>query len=353
MANKRRIERLFSKTKRAYAFRCSEDALIQSSSSGGAFPLMALSVLDGKGVVFGARLCPDGVVRHSWIESADDLGLLQGSKYVQSSMGDCKSQCLDFLKNGKTVLFTGTPCQVAALRNYLDSNDATESMTRRLYTVDLICHGTPSGELFAAYLEWLRKKHKADSPIRGFSFRQKSAGWGLYYYYYYYRNGRKVEVAGEAPYDPYYSAFLRADIYRDCCYRCPFSRRERVGDVTIGDFWGIEKFHPEMYDRRGVSAVLVNTEKGAELFDSLPIGSYVSESATVEEIASCNHNLNQPSKRTEAGEKLAAAVSSAVKEGDYDEVFDGLLKPKLSMKMKVRGLLPMKMRMAIQRFRNS
>ena len=152
-----------------YAAKSRSEKLCMSSSSGGLFSEIALHVLEKSGAVFGAAFAEDGSVRHVSIESADDLGLLRGSKYVQSDIGDCYSRVREFLKAGRWVYFVGTPCQVAGLRKFLRKE------YDRLLTSDLVCHGVPSQKMFAAYKDWEERRH--GGKIREFSFRNLK-GWG-------------------------------------------------------------------------------------------------------------------------------------------------------------------------------
>lgn len=331
---------------------CDENSL-RNSASGGAFAVLARAVLAGGGAVFGSALLEDGSVRHVCIRDVSALPMLQGSKYVRSDVVETYEECARLLKDGEEVLYSGTPCQIAALRNYLGKRVTTSETDKYLICVDLICHGTPRQELFSAYLEWLSSEKKTDDGIHGYVFRSKKMGWGLYYYYYYYyRHGRRHEVLGPARDDPYFSAFSKGIIYRKGCYKCPFARLERVGDITIGDYWGIEEVHPGFFDKRGVSAVLFNTEKGETFFN----GRCATEcrwlkSAPVD-VAAYNTNLVEPASRTSADEMLADEVERAVDAGDYARAYGELLAPKKTMLAKIRGALPWRFVRFITRFKS-
>lgn len=259
--------------------------LLGKSASGGAFAGIAAHILAEGGAVFGAAYDENLVVKHVKIQSTEEIYKLQGSKYVAGNVEDTYSQARDLLKIGQKVLFSGLPCQVAGLRAFLGGD------YDNLATVDLICHGVPSQKLFSKYLDWLGKR--TGGRIVYYGFRDKDvAGWSC---------GGKFKTKTktktmEAVCDPYYASFLRGETYRESCYRCEFSSMARVGDLTIGDFWGVEKFYPSVDRSNGVSVVLVNSPKGKELFQRL-LGCCHSFPCKPEEIRERNTNLNHPAVR--------------------------------------------------------
>lgn len=238
---------------------------LMESASGGVFSAMATSVLQRGGVVFGAAL--DFVDGHAFphhvaIETVEELRKVQGSKYVQSEIGTCYQQAQRFLKEGRQVLFSGTPCQIAGLYGYLRKD------YDNLVTVDLICHGVPSAEFFDGYIQSLGKKyHKA---VTGFSFRDKEKdGWGKNAKIVFIGDSERTIIKNlPGKLSSYLSLFFDGNIFRESCYSCKYAGKKRVGDLTIGDYWGIEKEHPDLlksgkYDAfKGISCLLVNTEKG-------------------------------------------------------------------------------------------
>lgn len=336
---------------RAIALRNLDNSSLSLSASGGAFPVLARAVIEQGGVVFGASLLEDGKVKHVCAQTLDELIPIQGSKYVCSDVANTFSTCAEFLQSGVKVLYSGTPCQIAGLRANLARRFGGEAGFDGLICVDLICHGTPKQTLFQSYLKWLAAKHSADDGIHGYEFRNKRMGWGLYYCYHYYRAGKKYEVLGQAGDDPYYSAFAKGIIYRKCCYRCPFARIERIGDFTIGDYWGLEKYHPDFFDTRGVSAVLINSAKADDFFMTLCSEKCAWIETRVENIVAQNGNLTGPTKRSEEQAKLANDVEKAVAAGDYEKAFGQLLKPHLSVKAKVRRALPWRVVRALHALR--
>lgn len=327
---------------------------LAKSASGGAFAVIARSVLACGGVVYGAVLEDDGTVRHMGVSEPNDLQRLQGSKYVWSSVGDCYSSCVADLRSGRRVLFTGVPCQIAALESYVARSGLSHEERSRLLTCDLICHGTPKPELFKAYLSWLADRVDADDGIHGYRFRTKQYGWGLYYYYYYYwRGGRKHEVVGGAGDDPYYYAFSRGVIYRRGCYSCAFARRKRVGDFTIGDFWGVRKLLPAAYDRNGVSALFINTERALRFFDEHVASECICHDATLDMVCAQQTNLDRPTSRTKDDEAIAAKVDDALAKGEFARIFEELLPIDRGRNARLRRHLPGPLLRVLYRLRNA
>lgn len=257
------------------------------SSSGGAFSAFARKVLAEGGVVFGAAYNPFPVVMHIAVERVEDLEKLRGSKYLQSEMGDCYKKVKKNLTDGRNVLFTGTPCQVAGLKSYL------RKPYDNLLLLDIACHGTPSNKVFKVYLEKLKNRlgTAENESIWNYEFRNRD-GWGF---------APSVTIGSSCHRlygidGLYMKAFDKAALFRKSCYQCPFAKIPRVGDCTIADFWGIgcygDKFDHDVM--KGVSLVLVNNDHGAEWFGQLE-GCF-SEGRHLEEALHLNHNLVGPSK---------------------------------------------------------
>lgn len=342
------IEAMLEHPLRAIALRDSNEVSLSQSASGGAFAVLARAVLIRGGVVFGASLFDDGTVRHIPVSSLNELCSLQGSKYVRSDVGKTYAECAELLEAGNEVLYSGTPCQIFGLRAFLAKRGLSVEHANKLICVDLICHGTPAQKIFRAYLNWLAQKERADGPIYGYQFRSKLMGWGpLCYYYYFYRRGKKRERVGKSSDDPYYSAFVNGFIYQKGCYSCPFARIERVADFTIGDYWGLESAHPEFYDNRGVSSVLINTERADKFFSERCANTCIWIESNVESVKAGNSNLVVPARRNEEQENLAREVEGAINAGDYERAFGVLLSPHLSVAAKVRLALPWRVSRAL------
>ncbi len=223
------------------------------SSSGGIFSALGETVLDKGGVVVGAAFDEKLVVRHCIIEKPTELNLLRGSKYVQSEISPTIYQEVqDLLKIGRTVLFSGTPCQVAGMRNQLQSEDD------HFLCCDVVCHGVPSPRLLDYYIQ---AKLSKGEQLKNIQFRDKSRGWKDFGICWHLSGGGVKSLPKWA--DPYLLSFLRDINLRICCYDCKFANVTRQGDVTLGDFWGVGERYPE-YDENdeGTSLVLVNNPKG-------------------------------------------------------------------------------------------
>ncbi|MBO4590072.1 MAG: Coenzyme F420 hydrogenase/dehydrogenase, beta subunit C-terminal domain [Bacteroidaceae bacterium] len=227
------------------------DEARMKSSSGGAFVKLAEMVLQEGGVVFGACFDNHFEVEHSYVEETSSLGKLLGSKYVQSKMGDCFQKVKQFLEIGRKVLFSGTPCQVAGLKSFLGHE------FENLIAVDIVCHGVPSPLVWRKYLESLGAR-----DISSVSFRNKRDGWTKYRIRICDAIEQK-EVVDECYLDNVFmKGFLKNFYLRPSCYKCPAKGGRSCSDITIGDYWGVEKQHPAFFDEKGVSLVLANTEKG-------------------------------------------------------------------------------------------
>ena len=271
-----------------YAAKTASENDLKECSSGGLFYEMAKYVFDQKGVVCGCGIDDSLMPHHVIANSLEEAKQLRGSKYVQSSMGNIYTQIKEYLDKGVIILFTGVPCQVAGLKNFL-SNDYSN-----LYCVDIICHGVPSRKLYAAYLKWLSEKYGEISSVE---FRSKKRHqWSLTLNVRTNNDGRIQEHLKIASLDPYYYNFLEGNTYRESCYTCPYSQNSRPGDITIGDFWGIENIHPELFDIRGVSCALVNSEKGQNLWAGIESGLDATE-VKLSDIINYYGNLRQPTKR--------------------------------------------------------
>lgn len=305
------------------AVRDKSDEELTASASGGAFAATARVFLDRGGIVIGAAYNDDMTVSHIVVESLKDLPKIQSSKYVQSNTENTYSKLKEFLKQGREVLYSGTPCQIGGLKAYLHKD------YDNLYTMDLICHGVASPKLFSKYLVWLGRKMKG--KIIGYDFRDKTCGWGLDYM----TKTKTKTKTKPSTLDPYYYHFLKGTTYRECCYRCNYCTKERVGDITIGDYWGIEKEHPEFYSSKGVSCLLVNTEKGMHLWNIVKEEFYSLESS-FEQVSRANHNLSHPTQRINQRDSIYQHIDDM----EVDEYFTTQLKIPFNLKARIKLLLP-------------
>jgi len=229
--------------------------LKEKASSGGMFPLIANYILDNDGYVIGAAFDDNNELNHIVINRKEDLRQLMGSKYLQSNLNDV----FTFVKTNvisKKILFVGTPCQVAGLKMFLKKD------YDNLICIDLICHGVPSLKLFKKYLDNIEEEN--NSKVINCNFRDKSTGWDSYSTTILLNDKKISKIHND---DDYMRLFLSDVALRKSCYNCNFKLGNKYSDITLGDFWGIKKFYPKMYDDKGVSAVIINTEKGKNIFD--------------------------------------------------------------------------------------
>jgi coenzyme F420-reducing hydrogenase beta subunit len=243
----------------AYACINKNESIRLESSSGGLFSLIAEQVIDDGGVVFGAGFDENFEVVHSYIKEKNDIGKYRGSKYVQSKIGDTYKQAESFLKSGKKVLFTGTPCQIAGLKSFLRDNYIN------LLCVDLVCYGVPSPDVFRKYTEYITQK--ANSPMLRIFFRSKILGWKRNSIIFIFKNNTEYQKTTDK--DLYMKAFSKNICLRPSCYDCKFKTLHRLSDITLADFWGIQNIAPEMDDDKGTSLLLINSDNGKETFKKI------------------------------------------------------------------------------------
>lgn len=243
----------------AYGLKLKDDQLRMQSRSGGAFAAISDLFIENQGVVYGAAMDYDFHVSHLRAETASERDLIKKVKYVQSDTVGIYSMITEDLKKGKKVLFTGTPCQVSSLYSYLDGIDADRN---NLWTCDLICHGVPSPYIWKDYVEYMKRKN--NSEIENAEFRDKSLGWEAHYESFVLKKNKKKIISRE-----YTDLFYQHIMFRPACANCKFANMNRVGDITLGDFWGIEKNDPSFSDNKGVSLIFINSDKGNELFEQV------------------------------------------------------------------------------------
>ena len=227
------------------------------SRSGGAFVAFSDVILRENGVIYGAAIGDDGVVRHVRAETAGERDRMKGAKYVQSDLTGIYKQVIEDLRAGRKVLFSGTSCQVAGLTALLDCKKISRE---NLLTCDLVCHGAPSPKIWADYYRYIRSKYK--SGIVKADFRDKTFGWDSHCESFLLDNGKKIVSRDYT--DLFYSHYM----FRPSCHDCRFANVNRTGDITLADFWGVEKNDPSFEDPQGVSLVLVNTDKGKRVFQA-------------------------------------------------------------------------------------
>ena len=269
-----------------------------NSSSGGAFSALAKTVYEQGGCVVGAAYDSEMYVRHLLTDSEEDLTKLRGSKYVQSDIGDTFRQVKERLTKGTTVLFVGTPCQIAGLRAFLKKDYPN------LYCCDFICHGTPSPLLFKKYVQWI--ENSKNISVSDFNFRHKKSGW---YDALRAANGNSYM---KGKYDAYFLGFNRNLTLRESCYQCPAIGLPRKGDLTIADFWGIGmmyKFDESNEIHNGVSLVMINNDKGEALFE-MAKGKLNWRKGSFDEALNRNKPMIKPSQRPRSRDSFYADMQT-------------------------------------------
>lgn len=268
----------------AYAMRYLNYKRYINSSSGGAFPAIADYILNKGGYVAGCIFDSSMVAVHVVTDDIDTVQRMSGSKYVQSNVLDIYPQIKSLLDIGHTVLFSGTPCQVAALRKFL------KKPYDGLLTVDLICHGVPSPLLFKLYLTSVY-----GDKIEELKFRNKVLnGWCSQGSVRIRMGNGKFKIKKITPYTDsyYYYYYLQNNVSRMSCYKCAFAAKDRVSDITIGDYWNISDVLPTLDSRAGISAVLVNTLKGEDIIKELAPDIELYETS-VDDVVRGNSNLSR------------------------------------------------------------
>ncbi len=225
------------------------------SSSSGLFTLIAQKILKEDGIVIGATFENNKLI-HKAISEVKDLEQLRRAKYLQSDLGNIFSFIKKNIKDRK-ILFVGTPCQVAGLKRIIKDNE-------NLFTIDFICHGVPTPKLFQKYVKELEEKY--NDKLISYNFRDKETGWDTYSNSMIFKTSKHIERAKD---NSYMNLFLSDKALRESCYNCNFKLGNKYSDITSGDFWGIKKVYPDMYDKTGVSSLIINSAKGRKMLEEI------------------------------------------------------------------------------------
>lgn len=245
----------------AYAAICTQEDTRMQSTSGGVFTLLARWVIGQGGTVFGAAYDQNFSVHHCGITRVEDLKKLRTAKYSQSVLGDSFCQVRKLLKEGRYVLFSGTPCQIAGLQAYL------KKPWERLILVDVICHGVPSPKVWEHYIAYRRNQDAPDSCVQAINLRSKETGWPGYSIRFAYENGTVYSAKNNE--DPFLRGFVGDYYLRPSCYECGFKGISRSCDFTLADYWGVWNQLPEYHDGRGTSLVLLHSPKAHEIWTEI------------------------------------------------------------------------------------
>lgn len=322
---------------KAYAAVHKDSSVLEKSTSGGAFTALADTIFSQGGVVYGAAMLNDMQVKHIRTENRTAFAELRSSKYLQSDTGTTYQMVEQDLKQGKVVLYSGTPCQIDGLKCFLRKE------YENLYTADIVCHGVGSQAYFDRYMEFAKERY---GKIKALRFQSKEyAGWSC---------GGGVVVVGTSnsekkiPYrdfdNYYYSYFLSGDIYRKCCYSCKYANTKRVGDFSLGDYWGVEALNLPLQTENGCSLLLVNNERAKKLLETVVDLDKVE--TTIEQAAHCNKQLNEPSRLPESRQKRIEEYVSM----NGQQIQKMYLKThrKTVVKGKMKALMPYKLKLLIR-----
>lgn len=274
-----------------YAVRTKDKEVLQNSSSGGFFtPLSDYFLKQGGAVACSTYRYETQQMEFVLITNAGERNQARGSKYMQSNPGDIYFRCVTWLEENpkRKLLFVGTGCQAAGFQKFMQ----VKGLEKRTYAVDIICHGVPSPMLWRDYIQRMEKKYCGRSE--GLTFKDKRNGWK--------RPTAVVNINGsEYSLKEYVEIFYNRCALRPSCHSCPYAAVERCTDLTMGDYWGIEKVLPDFYDPEGNSLVLIHTGKGKEIFDAVKAGLDYRESNTLDCL---QPNLREPTAVSEGRDRF-------------------------------------------------
>lgn len=255
-------------------YKTDNQKLLEESSSGGAFSLLADSYLKSGGIVFGSIYNGNKACVEVSDSDSADISLIRKSKYVESYTGNTFYKVRLTLNQGRNVLFCGTPCQIIGLKRYLE---ATKTDQKSLLTVDFVCHGVPSIGCLRSFLSRMGKKKKITHVDFRFKDFKNSIGWrSLCMAIFYENGGKKLLTKSNYHYYYYYQPFLDDLMLRQCCYNCNRVSNSKA-DITIGDYWAVSKYHPEWDDNKGLSFLKLNSPKGKIKWEDVSSGLSLSE----------------------------------------------------------------------------
>lgn len=245
----------------AYGAWMKDEDILQQSSSGGIFTALARSVLNEGGIIFGVVWQTPDTAIFTTAETEEELAAMRGSKYVQAIIGETYRQVKQELKKKRKVLFTGTPCQVYALKKYL------KTIPENLLTVDIVCHGTPSRLILQKYIQ--EEETKQNKKAIKISMREKPEGWyqGYSHVAIYYSDGSRCGYRANE--DSFYQLFMSDTMLNNHCYQCQHRGIHRPGDISICDYWGVTHYHPNWPQHQGISGIIINSDKGEKFLNTI------------------------------------------------------------------------------------
>ena len=301
-------DHIFNKPIETYAAIRKNKKKLMNSSSGGVFAAIAEKVLIEGGYICGAIIEDDFNVKHIVSNKDSDLQKMLGSKYVQSDISEIFRPIKELLNNNEIVLFSGTPCQVDAIKQYTSNPD-------NLFTIEIICHGVTPIESYKLYMKHLMIKNKLEEQdISEFKFRDKRQGWS-FNNSIKLKNGKDIRINHRL--SSYMTFYLQGSLYRDSCFVCPYAKDERNADLTIGDYWGVvrkEKDLSEINIDEGVSCCLLNSDKGKKLIKDTDLILYKVDYKHIKE---GNGPLNEPSVKPNNRDELMRWWKIAFKNNEW------------------------------------
>lgn len=318
-----------------YAATNKNQIFLKESTSGGIFRILAEHIIEKGGVVFGCAWNEELVAEHICVLEKNDLHKLSGSKYVQSNTKSTFSEAKKYLDSGVEVLYSGTSCQIAGLKAYL----RTEYLN--LLTVDVICHGVPSPLLFKKYLKW--QENRIGKKIIGYNFRSKeNAYWGQSLECELITAKKRSYI--DSRLDPYYHHFLKSNTYRESCYSCKYANKNKMSDITLGDYWGVGKFHPHMSNKFGTSIININSYKAQKLIYKIEQGTYF-QISNYTFASTYNENLINSSKRTAIRDDIYEGINSK----NLSDFFSQNLKINPNIKIRLFSRVPSKIKYFVKK----
>lgn len=276
------------------------DVIRKNSTSGGIFFSLANYFLNNNGYVCGCILDENINAKHIISNNINDIYKMMGSKYVQSDIGDCFRDIKVLLEQRNAVLFTGCPCHVLALHKFLGKK------YDNLYTMDFVCHGTPTFDILNSYVNILEVKHK--SKIVEIKFRDKRKGWHNSGVLCKFENGR--EYFKSISLDPYIKGFLSGITIKSGCFNCKVKNFSSQSDFTVGDYWGAEVVEKDIDDNKGLSAVIIHTEKAENLLSDLTSEDLFTKETNLEDIIKYNKNIVEPTKQNKCRDEFFCFAES-------------------------------------------
>lgn len=316
-------------TTKVYAAVNKKQDILRHSSSGGVFSAIADFILESDGICYGVAV-EKLKIQYLRVDNKQDLYKIMGSKYVQAENSKVFESVEKDCKTGKKVLFVGTPCLVAGLKSFLKEE------YKNLYTLDIVCHGTPSKIYFHKYIEYLKNKLKIE--VMEFNFRDKSKyGISCISSCKIKKNGKSKKIVLTNQLLNYYYFYMFADSYRESCYKCKYTNLNRVSDITLGDFWGIEKLNSKLDVEHGCSAIIINSSKGEFLLTNVLSNKCYLEKKSIDDLT-----LNSALYRQVDRPFTRDTLYNELLENDFEYLVNGRYKPSFVKYAKgiAKGLLP-------------